>query len=89
MTNEKIHPNRFYNLTELLPYIPWIKSLPTLANLVDADMKTENNLKAIKVGSGSGARYHIKGENIIKFLAKAESEGLNLSPLEGGDDENV
>lgn len=83
----QVDPKKYYNLTELLEYTPWIKSLPTLAKWVDADMDADNILKAVKVGEGSGTRYHIKGENIINFLAKVDdgSLNINLSSSEGGD----
>lgn len=79
-----IDPNKYYNLSEFLEFVPWVKTLRALARWVDADMITENRLRAIKKGSGTGTRYFIKGENIIQYLANIEDKGAQY-PSEGGD----
>lgn len=81
----KIDPKKFYSLKELIPYFPWIKSLPTLRKWVHADMRGPNILKAIKVGKGVGTQYHIKGENAIKFRTQIEDQGLTLYAVKGGE----
>lgn len=74
----KIDPRKYYNLREiqLQEIIPWAKGIKSLRQLVDADMITENRLKAIKKGSNTGTRYFIKGENIINYLVQVEDEGF-------------
>lgn len=82
--NKKIDPKRFYNLTETLEFIPWIQSIFTLRKWIESDMKTNNYLGVIRrrTGTGTGVRYHIKGDNIINYLAIAEDEGLRYSRKE-------
>jgi len=74
----EINPAKYYNLSELLDFIPWIESLPALRRWVELDRRTNNYLKAVKyVGKGtSGTRYHILGENIIQYLVQAEEGKL-------------
>jgi len=85
MSNLVIDPKKFYSLREMLPFVPWIKSLSTLRRWVLSDRKTNNYLKAQIIGEGVGKRYLILGENIINYLAQADDQGLNQIPKEGGD----
>ena len=50
--------------------LPWALNYRTLTRLVKSDFFGENVLKARIEGEGNGARYFIKGENIINYKKK-------------------
>jgi len=72
-----INNEKFYTLTELLKLkiLPWTSYI-TLKKWVDIDFKHDNNLGAIRRGTGPGSRYLIRGKNIIKFIAAIEDGTL-------------
>jgi hypothetical protein len=71
-------PNEIYTITEVQKngFLYWIDSSPTVTKWVDADMKGQNILKAVRYGRGTATRYYIKGENIIKYIASFEDGSL-------------
>lgn len=80
MSKLKIEPEKWYTLTDLvkLGMFSWkTKDIRMYRDVVNADKKSRNFLKAIVVGKGVATRYTIKGENIIKFLAQVEDKGLS------------
>lgn len=72
-------PDKLYSLDAIIEngWIYWIKSRPTLAKYVNADLKYENIFKATKWGEGSSARYLIKGIHILEYIVAFESNQLH------------
>lgn len=70
----KIDPNKWYSLTEIvqLGFFPWAKTIKGVRRWVNIDKKGRNKMKATIVGEGNLKRYHIKGKSIIEFLACVE-----------------
>ena len=79
----KVNPVKYYNIQEVMEFFPWIHSLPMTARWVETDRNTNNYLKAVINGRGTGKRYYILGENIIKYLAQADEQGLVQIPKKG------
>jgi hypothetical protein len=80
MTN--IDPNKFYTINQIAiqKLLPWISSNQAIKRYVMYDLGHDNILQTvIKPGGISGVRYFIKGENIIKILAKFEDGSLFLN----------
>ena len=71
----KINPAKFYTLSEMADQglFPWCDNIATYRKWVLADRKGRNVLKATITGTGRAARYYVKGENIIKFIAHVEN----------------
>lgn len=82
-----IEPNDWYSAKRLLEIgvFPWIHSVPTLTRWIDADMSHENHLRAIRRGTGRGARYLVQGGNVIGFLANLEDGGVLTGNLKRDD----
>lgn len=55
--------------------ISWIKSYKTLLKYVSETYKTIFN--PVIVGEGSGTRYYIEIESVVKFLYKFENHNLD------------
>ena len=86
MTN--IDKDKVYTLHEIAKnnWLYWLKSFSTISRWVEKDLKYWKILNPVKMGSGTGTRYFIKGENIIKFIAMFEDGSLHLaSKPKGGD----
>jgi hypothetical protein len=79
----EIDPDRYYNINSIsrLRLLPWIHSYATIRRYVKFDMEHDNFLKAMVKPSltSSGERFFIKGENIIKVIAKFEDGTLFLN----------
>ncbi len=71
---KKIDPNKWYSLTEIvqLGIFPWVKTIKGARKWVNMDKAGRNKLKSTIVGDGNLKRYHMKGRNIIEFLACVE-----------------
>lgn len=79
--SNKINPKTIYTLTDLVTKkaFPWCnKDIRKYRKMVDADRDGQNHLRAIVIGDGTAKRYIFKGENIIKFIAEVEANGLDL-----------
>lgn len=74
-----IDPQKYYSPFSLYKenVFPWIRSYSMMKKFVRKDMSNFNRLKALKSGQGHGARYLIRGENILNLLQEAE-KGLIL-----------
>ncbi len=68
--NKQIDPKKWYWLYEIHRegLVPFIKSFATLKKWAE-----RGYLKATIYGTDRGRRYTVKGENLIKFLAKFEA----------------
>lgn len=75
VTKNKIDPEKWYKLLEIveLGLFPWCKDVKTVRNWVHRDTLGKNKLKAMIVGSGRQARYHIQGKNITEFVDAIET----------------
>lgn len=78
--NSVIDPSRWYTIKNLRDegLIPWRKSLPGIRQLVLADKGSKDILKTAIQGRGQNTRYHIKGDNLIRFLAAVEDGSYQL-----------
>lgn len=83
-----INPKKYYNLQEIFAnkWFSWIHSYSTFRRWVERDKKDRDILKATMIGYGTGRRYFIKGENIIKFIAMFEDGTLHESSREEVND---
>lgn len=72
----QIDPNKTYTAEDIYNngWFSWAKSRPTIAKWINADILTNNNLKAMKLGSGPQTRYYIKGENLIQYIVQMEEQ---------------
>lgn len=79
-----IDPEKYYNTSDILrnSYFPWVKSMPSIIKWIERDLKSNNILGSIRVGTGTGTRYLIKGENLIKFIAQFEDGSLSFEQKE-------
>jgi len=75
-----IEPQKWYTLSAVVKgkMIPWADSFWSARKLVASDSVKRNILKANITGTGRGTKYHLKGENIIKFINEFESKGIKL-----------
>lgn len=74
-TKERLlDPEKWYSLTQIvkLGLFSWCTDLRTVRGWIERDRKTKNVLKAVIVGRGRATKYHIKGANIINFIAHVE-----------------
>jgi hypothetical protein len=69
-----IDPERWYGIMEIVDegLFPWCKTVKSVRKWIQIDRAGKNKLKATIVGEGTNTRYHIKGSNIIVFLANME-----------------
>ncbi len=76
-----IDREKFYTANEILAndFFPWVKSIRSVINWIEKDMKGENILKTTKYGEDTGTRYLIKGENLINYIVQFEDGSLNLN----------
>lgn len=83
---ENIDPEKFYNASEIHAnnFFKWCHSLPTVIKWIKMDMVNWKILGATKINGilPSSSRYHIKGENLIKFIAQFEDGSLSTEPKE-------
>lgn len=71
----KIDPERWYGLLDIVTegLFPWARNVKTVRKWVMLDKKGKNILKAKIVGEEKQLRYHIKGKNIVAFVANMEN----------------
>lgn len=71
----RITPTQWYTMTDIHTYkmFPWMSSFWSVRKAVLADMQHDSILKAIVSGQGSGRKYKIKGENILRYIKAFES----------------
>lgn len=76
----KIEPNSWYTMQDIVreKMFSWGTSFWSARKVVAQDKKSKNILKASVTGSGRGTKYHIKGENIIKFIKLFEAGEAGL-----------
>lgn len=81
-------PNKIYTISDIVKnkYFPWLKSHTSIAKWINNDLNNRNILKATRVGTGTGVRYYIKGENILNFIAAFEDGTLHETPRKGVSD---
>ena len=77
-----IDPEKYYTTHEIFQngYFAWVKSMKTLTKWIKRDMEGQNVLATQTSGEGTGKRYLIKGENLIKFIAQFEDGSLSFEP---------
>lgn len=80
----QIDPEKYYTANEIFTnaFCAWCKSMVTLVKWIERDMNSQNVLGTQKNGEGTGTRYLIKGENLIKFIAQFEDGSLTFEPKE-------
>ena len=80
MVEKRIDPNRNYSLVDIANegIFPWGSNIATVRKWIEKDRNSENKLKAVIVGEDRGKKYHIKGENIIKFIVNVEDGSYHL-----------
>lgn len=80
MTQKRIDPKRTYSLIDIAneELLPWGKNIATVRKWIEKDRASKNILKAVIVGKGRATKYHIKGANLIKFIANVEDGSYNL-----------
>lgn len=76
----KIQPIKYYTLQDIVRggMFKWVTSFSAVRNVVEVDGKNKNILKCIVTGNGRGKKYHLKGENIIKFIKAVEDGKIRL-----------
>lgn len=80
-TLQKINPDNWYTMQDIVreKMFPWsASSFSSVRRIVTLDTEGKNILKATVRGEGTGKKYHIKGENIIKFISAVESGKVRL-----------
>ena len=72
MNTHTIIPSKEYSIGEIVKHklFPWATHIATVRKTVKADMRSKNELSTRIEGSGHTTRYHIKGSNIKKYVAK-------------------
>lgn len=72
----KIKPDKWYTLADLHKHkmLWWVSSFWGVRKYVLLDHEHDNILKAVVTGQGTGRKYKIKGENILRYI-KAFEEG--------------
>jgi len=80
MTQKRIDPKRTYSLIDIAneELLPWGKNIATVRKWIEKDRASKNKLKAVIVGKGRATKYHIKGKNLIDFIANVEDGSYNL-----------
>ena len=70
MEKTKIDPTEFYNVVDIerLGGFPGARSRPAITRVIEADRKGKNILKSTKSGVKTGVRYHVYGENLLRFI---------------------
>jgi len=79
-TTAKINPKQWYSLVIWVndKLFPWCNNIATYRAWIQRDRASRNKLKAVINGKGVATKYHIKGENIIKFIAAVEDGSYHL-----------
>ena len=80
MSKFKIDAKKWYTLVEIVEagLFPWCKDIKTVRAWILKDRASRNKLKAVIVGKGRATKYHIKGANIISFIANVEDGTYRL-----------
>lgn len=75
MRKKTINPDAWYNLSQVATHkmFPWCHSFVAVRYAVNRDLAGANILKTVVTGEGRATKYHIKGENIIKFIEAWEA----------------
>ena len=75
--NEQIQSEEYYTLARVVKngFIPWIKSAPTLRRIIRKQDPVNPKIVVIVEGEGTAKRYKIKGQSVIDFLSKVNTEG--------------
>ncbi len=68
-----IENNKWYSVTEIRAFGEFpLDTDYKIKKFIDAGLLNGNS-----IGKGNGKRYFVKGENVIKFLAKFEAGDFN------------